>query len=128
MAIDYTTDAGQVRLLIPDLYEDVDADAAQLFTDAQIAGFLDIASDNVKRSAAQAKLVLATSQNLLLKYVKDHDLILDGPKVAAELRAEAKELYELAELDDATEMANVGLTITVVDYDFEENPWDSTTS
>lgn len=102
---DYATAIGQVRLLIPDVEElenlaDPTATASYLFSDAQIQAFLSLYSNNVKKSAAQAKLVLATSEALINKVIRTTDYTTDGAKLGAELRAQAKQLQDEANLDD----------------------------
>ena len=102
---DYATVIGQIRLLIPDVEQLEDlvnpsADPAYLFNDAQIQAFATLYSDNVKRAAAQAKLVLATSEALISKVIRTDDLQTDGAKLGAELRAQAVELNKQADQDD----------------------------
>lgn len=101
----YSTAVGQVRLLIPDVEQlddprDPEATPAYLFNDAQIQAFLVLYSNNVKRAAAQAKLVLATSEALINKVIKTYDFTTDGAKLGAELRAQAKMLQDEAAQDD----------------------------
>jgi hypothetical protein len=101
----YATAIGQVRLLIPDTEQldnlaDPNADASYLFNDSQIQAFLSLYSDNVKRAAAQAKLVLATSEALINKVIRTADYTTDGAKLGAELRAQAKALQDEAKEDD----------------------------
>lgn len=90
-AIDYTTPAGQVRLLIPD----VDA-ANLLFSDDQITAFLAMETDNVRLAAAAALDVAASSEVMVSKVIRTQDLQTDGSKVSAELRARAATLREQA--------------------------------
>lgn len=102
---DYATAIGQVRLLIPDVEQLEDlanptADPAYLFNDAQIQAFVSMYSGNIKRAAAQAKLVLATSEALINKVIKTADYTTDGAKLGAELRAQAKQLQDEALKDD----------------------------
>lgn len=102
---DYASAIGQVRLLIPDT-EQIGDTPAYLFSDPQIQAFLTLYSDNVKRAAAQAKLVLATSEALINKVIKTYDFQTDGAKLGAELRAQAAELRAEAdrdELDDSSD-------------------------
>ena len=89
MSVTYnlTTDVGRVRLLIPD----TDITAA-LFTDAEIAAFLDLEGGTIRLAAAQALDTLASSETMILKVVRTLDVSTDGAKVGAELRARAKEL------------------------------------
>ena len=102
---DYATAIGQVRLLIPDT-EQLDnpatstVDATYIFDDHQIQAFLSLYANSVKRAAAQAKLVLATSETLISKVIRTDDLQTDGAKLGAELRAQAKELQEQAEKEE----------------------------
>jgi hypothetical protein len=94
---DYSTTIGQVRLLIPDAEQLTDvvntsAAAAYLFGDSQITALLALYSNNIKRSAAQAKLILATSEALINKVIRTADYTTDGAKLGAELRAQAADL------------------------------------
>jgi hypothetical protein len=103
---DYTTAIGQVRLLIPDVEQldnlaDPSASAAYIFSDPQIQAFLTLYSNNVKRAAAQAKLVLATSEALINKVIRTADYATDGAKLGAELRAQAAALQAEADKDEA---------------------------
>jgi hypothetical protein len=105
---DYSTAIGQVRLLIPDVEQlantaNMAADAAYLFNDSQVQAFLTLYSSNVKRAAAQAKLVLATSEALINKVIRTADYTTDGAKLGAELRAQAIELKAEADKDDAVD-------------------------
>lgn len=99
---DYATDVGKIRLLIPDTA--VDTSNNYLFSDDQLTALLGLYDDNVKRSAAQAKDIIASETTMLLKYVVTDDLQVDGPKVAAELRAQAKELRAQADTSDNSEV------------------------
>lgn len=97
---DYTTAIGQVRLLVPDTEQLGDV-PSYIFSDGQIQAFLTLYTNNVKRAAAQAKLVLATSEALINKVIRTNDLATDGAKLAAELRAQAQLLMSEADKDDA---------------------------
>lgn len=70
-----------------------------LFSDDEISSFLDIESGNLKRAAAQAFEVIADNESLILKYIQDHDLTVDGTKVAADMRTRAASLRGQAEDD-----------------------------
>lgn len=101
---DYSTAVGQVRLLIPDVEQlentqDPSATPAYIFNDPQIQAFLSLYSNNVKRAAAQAKLVLATSEALINKVISTYDFKTDGAKLGAELREQAKQLQAEADKD-----------------------------
>jgi hypothetical protein len=102
---DYSTVIGQIRLLIPDVEQLANlanpaTAAAFIFSDAQVQAFATMYSNNVKRAAAQAKLVLATSEALINKVIRTDDLQTDGAKLGAELRAQAVELNRQADQDD----------------------------
>lgn len=102
---DYSTVIGQIRLLVPDVEQlenlaDPTADASYIFDDHQMQAFATLYSDNVKRAAAQAKLVLATSESLINKVIRTADYTTDGAKLGAELRAQAKQLQDEADKDD----------------------------
>lgn len=102
---DYATVIGQIRLLIPDVEQlgdpaDSTVAVSYIFNDSQIQAFATLYSNNVKRAAAQAKLVLATSEALISKVIKTDDLQTDGAKLGAELRAQAAELRSQADQDD----------------------------
>ncbi|MFI7113961.1 hypothetical protein ACIBK9_47125 [Nonomuraea sp. NPDC050227] len=107
MAIDYTTDRGRVRLLIPDVDE-----ANLLLADDQIDAFLSL-EGSVKLAAAQALDAIASSEALVSKAIRTQDLQTDGPKVAAELRARASELRR--QVDEGVGDDSVGFDI--VDFD-----------
>ncbi|WP_326646680.1 hypothetical protein OG884_18810 [Streptosporangium sp. NBC_01755] len=107
MAIDYSTDVGQVRLLIADTDP-----ASQLLNDPQIEAFLAM-EGSVKRAAAQALDVIASSEALVSKVISMNGLSIDGTKVAGELRSRASELRR--QLDDGDGDDSVGFAI--VDFD-----------
>lgn len=101
MAIDYTTAAGQVRLLIND-----DDETREVFSDDAITGFLAMENQSVKRAAAQALDIIASDEALTSKYIRTQDLTTDGPKVAESLRKHAAALR--AQADAADESADEG--------------------
>lgn len=105
---DYSTAVGQVRLLIPDT-EQIGDTPAYLFSDPQIQAFLAMYSNSVKRAAAQAKLVLATSEALINKVIRTYDYQTDGAKLGAELRAQAQALREEAEIDERDDASDTFL-------------------
>jgi hypothetical protein len=112
----YATAIGQVRLLIPDTEQLDDpgtstVDAAYIFNDSQIQAFLTLYSNNVKRAAAQANLVLATSEALINKVIRTADYNTDGAKLGAELREQSKQLQAEADKDDLTDSYEEGLIV-----------------
>jgi hypothetical protein len=105
---DYSTSIGQVRLLIPDT-EQLGDTPEYIFSDPQIQAFLSLYSNSVKRAAAQAKLVLATSEALINKVIKTYDFQTDGAKLGAELRAQAEMLQKEADRDEADDASDTFL-------------------
>lgn len=123
---DYATAIGQVRLLIPDTEQlenlaDPTADAQYIFDDHQIQAFLSLYLNNVKRAAAQAKLVLATSESLINKVIRTADYTTDGAKLGAELRAQAKQLQEEADKDDLVDSYDTSFIVVP-----QTVKWDNT--
>ncbi|WP_248582596.1 hypothetical protein [Nocardioides sp. InS609-2] len=100
MAIDYTTPAGQVRLLINDTQAD------QVFGDDEITAYLALESGSVKRAAAQALDTIADDEALTSKAIRTQDLATDGPKTADSLRKRAAALR--AQADQVDEDADEG--------------------
>lgn len=94
MPIDYTTPAGQVRLLINDTQV-----ADPVFSDDEISAFLALEGSNVKRAAAQAIDTIADDEALTSKVIRTQDLSADGSKVADSLRARANALRVQAAQD-----------------------------
>ncbi|MGN7250055.1 hypothetical protein [Arthrobacter sp. SAFR-014] len=102
--IDYTSPLGQIRLLITDVS---DVPAERLFTDAQLNVFYQLRGENVNRAAARALTVIAASEVLVGKVIRNQaGQSTDGAKVSAELRALAA-TYE-AEADGADAAASGG--------------------
>jgi hypothetical protein len=124
---DYATVVGQIRLLIPDTEQLDDlanpsAADAYIFSDSQIQAFATLYGNNVKRAAAQAKLVLATSEALINKVIKSYDFSTDGAKLGAELRAQAKQLQDEADKDDLMDSYESSLTIVPLTVKWD-NEW-----
>lgn len=124
---DYATALGQVRLLIPDTEQlenttDPTASAEYIFDDHQIQAFLSLYSDNVKRAAAQAKLVLATSEALINKVIRTADYNTDGAKLGAELREQAKALQQEADKDDLVDSYEQSLIVVPMHTKWD-NSW-----
>ena len=124
---DYATAIGQVRLLIPDTEQLLDPSGTYdhgeyIFSDPQIQAFLSLYSNNVKRAAAQAKLVLATSESLINKVIRTADYNTDGAKLGAELREQSKQLQAEADKDDLTEAYEEGLIVVPLTKKWD-NEW-----
>ena len=108
MAIDYTTPAGQLRLLISDVDE-----VTPILTTEQVTGYLamwgiptpDTAGvatrATVKRAAADALDTIAVSEVLVSKVIKTQDVTTDGAKVATALHAQATGLRAQADVEEA---------------------------
>jgi predicted kinase len=93
---DYSTDVAKVRLLISDI--DV---SEQIFNDAAIQAFIDMALDgNLRRAAAQALMVMATNETMVQKQIKILDLSTNGPAQAQALLALAKQYREEADAEE----------------------------
>ena len=117
----YSTTVGQVRLLIPDTEQLDQGDSVEyIFSDAQIQAFLSLYSDDVKRAAAQAKLVLASSEALINKVIKTYDFSTDGAKLGAELRAQAKMLFDEADKDDLVDTYDI---FTIAPLHVKDSEW-----
>lgn len=92
------TELELVRLNITDLDQD-----KQLFTDAQIKGWLQYHGGSVPRASAKALRVMAASEVLVSKVISTQDLRTDGRAVSKELRELAAEYDEEAEREDLLE-------------------------
>ena len=103
-----------VRLLIDDTSLD------PVFTDPEIAAFLNLNGGSELRAAAQALLMIAGSEARLAKKITSQDLQTDGPAVAAELRAQAQALRAQADADDAASV-DAGV-FEVVEYPYGQAP------
>ena len=95
MAIDYTTDLGQVRLLIADTDE-----TNPVLTNEQVTAFLAIEGGSVQRAAAAALETIAVDQALVLKVIQTLDVKTDGAKVAESLLKRAAGLRAQADAAD----------------------------
>ena len=86
MAVDFTTDAGKVRLLLNDTGD------SQVFSNDEITAYLELEGGNIKLAAAQALETIADDEALTSKYIRTQDLSTNGPAIAASLRERAKGL------------------------------------
>ena len=85
-------DIATVRLLIVDVAELSDD---RLFTDAQVAAFIDLNGGVIRLAAADALEAIAVSEVLVSKKIRTQTLTTDGPAVSAELRALAARQRQL---------------------------------
>lgn len=119
MPIDYTSLIGKTRLYIPDTDE-----TSLFFTDDQIQVFLDTSGDDPRLAAASALSTVARDRALTVAWVRDHDLQIDGPKMAEELREQAE--YLRNEVANDRIQSNAGsFSITSAPYSFREDSWAS---
>ncbi|HEY1118754.1 MAG TPA: hypothetical protein VGE43_13660 [Acidimicrobiales bacterium] len=92
---DVTHPIGRVRLLLNDVA------APWVFTDAEVAAFLEMArGSHPKRAAALAIDANATNEALASKVLKTPNVETDGAKVADALRKHAAVLRDDADRDD----------------------------
>ena len=108
---DVSTPEGQVRLLVPDNDGD-----NHLLEDADITALLTLEASDVRRAAATALELIASSEALVSKKIKTQDLSTDGPAVARELRERAKQLRAQAE-EAAVNADGDEVGLEIVDFD-----------
>lgn len=87
----YDENSGLPRDTVRLLIADTDT-SAPVFTDVQVEQFLALEGDSVFLGAALALETIAVNEALVLKVIQTLDLKTDGAKLAAELRARAKDL------------------------------------
>lgn len=113
---DLKTDAGRVRLLIPDRSE-----AEPLFQDEELQAFIDL-EGSVKSAAALALETAASDQAMVLKVIRLLDLQTDGARVAEALLKRAESLRAqdaAAEVDGLIDIAEM----VVDDFSARERLW-----
>lgn len=93
---DVTTDAGKVRLVIPD-----NDSSNYVFEDDEIDAFLTLEDSNVRRAAALALETIASNEAHTLKVIKLLDLQTDGAKTSDALLKRATALRKQADDADA---------------------------
>lgn len=108
--IDYTSEVGLVRVLIPDtdqIDQNDSGEASFIFSDAQIKAFLALhapvegaATVHIKRAAADAIDALGTSEAYVSKVIKTEDLLTDGAKVANAMTTRAANLRAAARQEE----------------------------
>lgn len=106
-----TTDLRRIRLLIPDTNS-----ANRLFRVDELQDFLDI-EGGVKKAAALALEVIASSEVMVSKVITSQDLSTDGAKVSDALLKRAAMLRQQADDDDP----DAGGTLDIVDF---RNPFN----
>lgn len=127
---DYSTSVGKVRALIPDVEQvdwENDGNASYMFTDNHLEGLLGLypaienpddvdytSTVHIRRAAADAVDVLATSEALISKVIKTEDLQTDGAKLANALVQRAIQLRRQADKEE--EKLDLDTAFTVVDF------------
>jgi len=118
--VDFSSDIGKVRALIPDV-DRVDLnDTGELnyiFSDAHLQALLglyrpvdDAPSAHIKRAAADAVAALAASEAYVSKVIRTEDLQTDGAKVANALLGRADRLRQDANQEEEEALAQ-GFTV-----------------
>lgn len=100
MAFTYvlSTDAGRVRLLIPD-----NNASSYVFDDDEIDAFLSLENSNTRRATALALETIASNEAYVLKVIELLDLKTDGAKTSDALLKRAALLRKQADDADAAE-------------------------
>jgi len=91
-----STDAGKVRLLIPDRNA-----ADYVFEDTEITAFLTIEGD-IRNATALGLETIASDTAMVLKVIRLLDLTTDGAKTSDALLARAKLLRAQADAEEVT--------------------------
>lgn len=108
-SLDYSQPVNQVRLLIPDIIKledpkDLRKPPSYLFSDMELFGYLAIEGGNVKRAASRALMAIATSETLILKVISTDNKSTNGATLGAELRAQAKRLWDEAKEAETSDL------------------------
>ena len=107
--LDPDSDVGKLRILIGDTlsepYDPVEPGIQnyQMFSDAELEGFLLAGDESLFRAAGFAYLQLAARAALESKSVKDYDLSLDVTKRSNDLREIARMWFQRADDEDVDE-------------------------
>lgn len=109
-----------VRSLINDNHEDP---TDRVFTDTEIAGFLQLEGGSVKLAAAQAIDTIADNEALTSKVIRTQGgVATDGAKVADSLRKRAAALREQAEDEAGGFFQIVPFTTTTTTPELTQRP------
>lgn len=109
-----------VRSLVNDNHTDP---ADNVFTDTEIAGFLQLEGGSVKLAAAQAIDVIADNEALTSKVIRTQGgVATDGAKVADSLRKRAAALRAQAEDEDGGHFEVVSMTARPVYPELTQRP------
>lgn len=114
---DLSTDAGKVRLLIPD-----NKAASYIFEDDEIDLFLAL-EGGIKKATAMALETIASNEVLVLKVIKLLDVQTDGAKVSDALLKRAALLRSQAEDDALADGDGFDIAEMVVDDFTQRERW-----
>jgi hypothetical protein len=120
---DFNAPTGKFRLIAQDInYTELSPSvpgqgAYELFSDAEIAGYMSLYPDSLFRAVGTAYRSLAGRAALEAKIVKDFDLQVDLTKKAAALEAAADAFFERADADDLLSGAHSTFGITAPNND-----------
>lgn len=113
--IDYTTDVGKVRALIPDVttvYDPMLDDEEFLLSDGEINVYLGLNNGSIRLAAADACEALGTNDLLIGKVIITQDYSTDASKVSAQMLARAASLRKQAALTgDAGASIDAGMSV-----------------
>lgn len=112
-----TEEQSDVRLLIADTDP-----TNRFFSTREIARFLALNPDSVRRAAAQALDVWAANEAMVSKKIRTQDLSTDGPAVADALRKSAAELRRQADQGEG-DADSVGFEIAEFEPYPCRTPW-----
>lgn len=87
-----------------------------LFSDATLDGYLVRARGSILRAAGYANLAIASSEAMISKVIRTQDLTTNGAAVADALRQVAKELFALADQEDAAAARAENDFFYIIDY------------
>lgn len=97
-----------VRLLIPDNEQVYGAaENEHMFTDIEIAIYLDQGQGNAKWAAGLASLAIGGSEALIQKWVRNYETQTNGPAVQREWTAKGKYLCELGKTEVEEEVGGI---------------------
>jgi hypothetical protein len=111
---DPTGSTGRVRMLVQDKEED-----HAFFSDEELAAYLDMNDDNVRRAAADALDSMASSEAYVQKRMSLLELSTDGPATATALRAHANQLRTQADNEEAGEDGGMFDYAEMADTEFQ---------
>jgi hypothetical protein len=109
MAVDFSTEVGKVRALIPDIEQvpnpaNPAGPAEYMLSDQHLEALLAQAGGSTFRAAGLACDAIAMSEAIVSKVITTEDLATDGAKLMNAMRTKATAFYAMADrADDAEE-------------------------